>query len=238
MTKLPETSAEQASRRARFDLHRQTINTLKAHREQAEHRIADIDAILQGKAKGRKDKAIEPAARELIEKERRELEARVGIFARDIEHADFFTPAEPVAFAVHDSLTPNDMRITIRGNAHALGDVVRGFVRVVCQKPAASIPSVESGRRQLADWIAQRRQSADRRVAVNRIWQRLIRRGDRALGRLLRQSRRAAHAPRATRRTRSPVRRRRLVTEAADSPPGVKSCVRHEQQTRQPVKRG
>ena len=61
--------------------------------------------------------------------------------ATDIEHAEFFTPAVPVAFAVHDSARPGDMRITIRGNAHALGDEVpRGFVRVVSQKPAGIDP--------------------------------------------------------------------------------------------------
>ena len=80
------------------------------------------------KEKGREPAVIDPAAREALEKERRELEARVGKLATDIEHAEFFTPAVPVAFAVHDSARPGDMRITIRGNAHALGD--RGPPRV------------------------------------------------------------------------------------------------------------
>ena len=101
--------------------------------------------------------------------------ARVGQLARDIEHAEFFTPAEPVAFAVHDSTSPGDMRITIRGNVHALGDLVpRGFVRVVSRNRPALIPSGESGRRQLADWIASGDNPLTARVAVNRIWQRLF----------------------------------------------------------------
>jgi Protein of unknown function (DUF1553) len=76
---------------------------------------------------------------------------------------------------VHDSTTPGDMRITVRGNAHALGDVVpRGFVRVVAPNRPAPIPAGESGRRQLADWIASSDNPLTARVAVNRIWQRLF----------------------------------------------------------------
>ena len=175
VTKLPETPAEQAERKARFEQHRQAIGALKAERERAGHRIGEIDAILQGKEKGRGTGGIDPTAREALEKERRELEARVGKLATDIEHAEFFTPAVPVAFAVHDSTRPGDMRITVRGNAHALGDLVpRGFVQVVSQNRPASIPSGESGRRQLADWIASGDNPLTARVAVNRIWQRLF----------------------------------------------------------------
>ena len=96
---------------------------------------------MQSKEKGRGASEIDPTAREALEKERREIEARDGKLATDIEHAEFFTPAVPVAFAVHDSAKPGDMRITIRGNAHALGDLVpRGFVQVVSQNRPAPIP--------------------------------------------------------------------------------------------------
>jgi hypothetical protein len=175
VAKLPETPAEHAARKARFAQYRQGIEALTAEREQAGRRIGEIAAILQSKDKGRGDSGIDPTAREALEKERRDRGARVGKIATEIEHAEFFVPAEPVAFAVHDSTAPGDMRITVRGNAHALGDAVpRGFVRVISQNRPAQIPSSESGRRQLADWIASGDNPLTARVAVNRIWQRLF----------------------------------------------------------------
>ena len=105
----------------------------------APHRGDRRDPPGQGQGREMTQSSRRPAR--LLEKERRELEARVGKLARDIEHAEFFAPAEPVAFAVHDSPSPADMRITIRGNAHALGDVVpRGFVRVVCAETGGVDP--------------------------------------------------------------------------------------------------
>jgi len=175
VAELPETSAEQAERKARFEQHRQAIRALTAERERAAHRIGEIGVILEGHGKAGKTIASDPATREALEKERRELEARVSKLATDMEHAEFFTPAVPVAFAVHDAARPGGMRITIRGNAHALGDEVpRGFVRVVSQNRPVSIPSGESGRRQLADWIANPENPLTARVAVNRIWQKLF----------------------------------------------------------------
>ncbi len=172
---LPETPMEQAKRKARFEQRRKAIAALTDARRRSEHRIGEIGALLQGQGKVRETSGIKPAAREALEKERRELQARVGQLATKIEHAEFFTPAVPVAFAVHDSARPGGMRITIRGNPHALGEEVpRGFLRVVSQKRPAKIPSSESGRRQLAGWIASGENPLTARVAVNRIWQRLF----------------------------------------------------------------
>ena len=132
--------------------------------------------MLQGRENGREgNSGIDPSALEALENERRELQARAGKLAKEIEHAEFFTPAVPAAFAVHDSASPGDMRITVRGNAHALGDLVpRGFVGVVSRNRPAKIPSCESVRRQLADWIASADNPLTARVAVNRIWQKLF----------------------------------------------------------------
>ncbi len=175
VAELPETPAQQAGRKARFEQHRKAIGALTAERERAGHRIEKIGVLLKGQGKVGKTNGIDPATREALEKERRELEARVSKLATDMEHAEFFTPAVPVAFAVHDSARPGGMRITIRGNAHALGDEVpRGFVRVVSRNRPVLIPSGESGRRQLAGWIANPDNPLTARVAVNRIWQRLF----------------------------------------------------------------
>ena len=175
VAELPETPRQQAERKSRLEQQRNSIAALTAERECAGHRIREIGAILQGQGKVKEGRGIDPATRGALEQERRELEARISKLATDIEHAEFFTPAVPVAFAVHDSARPGDMRITIRGNAHALGDEVpRGFVRVISQSRSVRIPSGESGRRQLADWIASDENPLTARVAVNRIWQRLF----------------------------------------------------------------
>ncbi len=201
-------------------------------------RLDNREALLRGGGKVGKTNGIDPATREALEKERRELEARVSKLATDREHAEFFTPAVPVAFAVHDSARPGGMRITIRGNAHALGDEVpRGFVRVVSRNRPVLIPSGESGRRQLADWIANHENPLTARRRESHLAE-AVRRGDRPLGRLLRKSGRDAHPPGADRCPGAAIRRGRLVPQAPDPQPGVEPCLRHEQYARQPVGRG
>jgi hypothetical protein len=170
---LPEGPASQAVRNARTAAHRERIAAMKAERDRASRRIAEIRALLDPKPGAKAGTA--PPSRESLEKERRGLEARVEKLGRDIEHAEFFTPKVPVAFAVHEAARPAAMRITIRGNIHALGDeVARGFVKAISRGVPAPIPAEESGRRQLADWVASASSPLTARVAVNRIWQRLF----------------------------------------------------------------
>jgi hypothetical protein len=162
-------------RRARLEEHRQRIATLRAQRETAVRRRDQIGAMLQAPRKGGKKKPLEGAERKALEAERQELDARLSRVGAEIEHAEFFTPKRPVAFAVHDSARPGGMRITIRGNPHALGDEVpRGFVRVIAQNRPMAMPTDHSGRRELANWIASADNPLTARVAVNRIWQHLF----------------------------------------------------------------
>ncbi|MBA2224897.1 DUF1553 domain-containing protein [Thermogemmata fonticola] len=82
----------------------------------------------------------------------------------------------PLAMAVRDEDKIEDCRINIRGNPHQLGDVVpRGVLRVLPHAAPAQIPQHQSGRRELAEWIAAQPLTA--RVAVNRIWAHLFGRG-------------------------------------------------------------
>ena len=92
-----------------------------------------------------------------------------------IEHAKFFAPNAPKAFAVHDVEKPADMRITIRGNPHALGEPVkRGTLQVANWADFPPIPPNQSGRVQLAKWLTDSRNPLTARVTVNRIWQKLF----------------------------------------------------------------
>ena len=76
---------------------------------------------------------------------------------------------------MQDAEKPADMRVTIRGNPYALGDTIpRGLVRVAMWGPQPKIPAGQSGRLQLADWIANARNPLTARIAVNRVWKKLF----------------------------------------------------------------
>jgi hypothetical protein len=104
-----------------------------------------------------------------------ELTPQIKALELRIAHGEYFHPGKPQALAVGDVEQPADMRLTIRGNPYALGDTMpRGLVRVAMWEPQPPIPANQSGRLQLADWIADARNPLTARVAVNRIWQKLF----------------------------------------------------------------
>jgi hypothetical protein len=80
-------------------------------------------------------------------------------------------PVRPVTMSVVDDSSPADAQIRIRGVEKQRGDLVpRGVLQVATRGDAPSIPASESGRRQLADWIASPDNPLTARVFVNRTW--------------------------------------------------------------------
>ena len=198
---LPESDSTRAERLVAFEAHQTKLATLKAERDQLRARKAEIEAALKqsppaavaaaapavASAASTANNASPPASGEAagstdispthatLEKIRQETIDRLKKLDGEIAHAEFFTPARPRAFTVRDVATPGDMRITIRGDAHALGEPVpRGFLQVVAFRGSPNFTSRESGRRQLADWIASADNPLTARVAVNRVWQKLF----------------------------------------------------------------
>jgi hypothetical protein len=164
---LPETEGQQTEREVRTARERQRIDGMKADRERMRAEKKDVDAAL-GTVK-------DDPARAALAKVQADLAARLAPLDRIIQHAEFFAPGPPRAFAVHDVAAPGDMKVTIRGNAHALGDLVpRGFLKAASPGPIPPIPLKASGRLQLADWMASADNPLTARVAVNRIWQKLF----------------------------------------------------------------
>lgn len=80
-------------------------------------------------------------------------------------------PRRPMALAVKETGQPTDLPIHIRGSVHNLGTPApRGFLSVVSRTPSTAMPAKESGRRELADWIASPANPLTARVFANRAW--------------------------------------------------------------------
>ena len=113
--------------------------------------------------------------KEAITKKRDELTESLKKLAAEIQHAEFFRSKVPKAFAMRDGEKPQDMPVYIRGNPYAPGPIIpRGTVRVASWSAFPQIPQDQSGRLQLAEWLADNRNPLTARVAVNRIWQKLF----------------------------------------------------------------
>ena len=115
------------------------------------------------------------AHKDALTKRRDEVDAQLKKLPGEIRHAEFFQDKTPRAFAMSDAKEPSDMPIYIRGNPYAPGAVVpRGTLRVASWEPFPPIPKGQSGRLQLAEWLADKRNPLTARVTVNRIWQKLF----------------------------------------------------------------
>jgi cytochrome c553 len=80
-------------------------------------------------------------------------------------------PEYPYLMALKDEAKPENVKLNIRGNAHALGEEIhRGFPAILGTTAGDPLPFTRgSGRAELAEAIIQNPLSA--RVMVNRIWQ-------------------------------------------------------------------
>lgn len=165
-TELPETAKQKAEREPLLAANEARIRQWEVERDNLGGEKTALEPQITSATKETK-----PG----LEKKREEIAARIKTLNGQIEHAKFFAPVAPKAFAVHDREKPADMRVTIRGNPYALGDPVRrGALRVVSWADFPTIPAGQSGRVQLADWIADERNPLTARVTVNRIWQKLF----------------------------------------------------------------
>jgi cytochrome c553 len=167
-TELPETLEEREARLKLEADHQKKLVTMKAEQTKLTEEKKSVEADL---AKLMKD----DEKKTHFTKRRDELAGQLTKLSTAIQHAEFFRSKAPRAFALHDSGTPADMPIYIRGNPYALGAVVpRGVMSVASWEKSPEIPKGQSGRLQLADWLADKRNPLTARVTVNRIWQKLF----------------------------------------------------------------
>lgn len=162
---LPETPEQAADRERRAQEHRQRLDDLKAEQTRLQQEKASIEEQLKQPDSPQDD----------LTKRRDELAEKLKKYPGEIQHATFFAPSVPKAFAVEDASEIADMPIYIRGNPYAPGSVVpRGMIRVASWGEPPEIPAGQSGRLQLAEWLADPLNPLTARVAVNRLWQKLF----------------------------------------------------------------
>ncbi len=164
---LPETKSQKAHRAQREKAHAEKLTERRRERKETQQSKRALEKQLE-------NKELAKDQRDMITKERDQKASRIGQLNKEITHAEFFVPTVSRAHGVRDVESPGDMRITIRGNPRALGDEVpRGFLHVVSNE-RPEIAQGESGRRELADWVASPDNPLTARVVVNRIWQKLF----------------------------------------------------------------
>jgi hypothetical protein len=192
-TVLPETPAQLAARQKLEAETGQRIEGLKEEQKKLTEEKAVVTKQLAalGKTSGpalqvadtdNAERDIAPAEtatpatdKDALTKRRDELDAQLKKLGDTIKHAEFFKDKTPRAFALADGPKPADMPIYVRGNPYAPSTVVpRGVVRVASWDELPQIPAGQSGRLQLADWLADKRNPLTARVTVNRIWQKLF----------------------------------------------------------------
>jgi hypothetical protein len=79
-----------------------------------------------------------------------------------------------LAMGVRDA-RPTDLKVHVRGEDTILGaEVPRGFLRVLADDATPAVDRRQSGRLQLADWLASPRNPLTGRVIVNRVWHHLF----------------------------------------------------------------
>ena len=80
-----------------------------------------------------------------------------------------------VALGVRDAKTVGDTEIRVRGEAEKLGPIVpRGFLSVLPVAHAPKVNPSQSGRLELAQWLASEQNPLTPRVMANRVWQHLF----------------------------------------------------------------
>ena len=159
--------------------HREALDSYAAKLSDTEKRLNEAKEkhrILKEKAgKTAREKPTEVDDAGALEAVEKTVERLAGEIKELNAHAP--EPA-PMTMSVDEDKEPRDWYIHLRGGVRDRGPGVRrGFLQVVSspKRPALPvIPPGQSGRLQLAHWIADPDNPLTARVAVNRIWQHLL----------------------------------------------------------------
>lgn len=106
----------------------------------------------------------------------RRLNESIEAMQAELEQLEQSAPPPPErVMAVKEAKDAGDCHLCIRGNVHNLGPTVpRGVLSAVSDDPQLQIAAGESGRLELAQWIASSENPLTARVMVNRVWHHLL----------------------------------------------------------------
>ncbi|MFM8272581.1 MAG: DUF1553 domain-containing protein [Gemmata sp.] len=80
-------------------------------------------------------------------------------------------PRRALAMSVIEEKVIEDAKVHVRGSVHTLGaPAPRGFLTVALHGTPPSLPKTQSGRKELAEWIASKDNPLTARVMANRVW--------------------------------------------------------------------
>jgi hypothetical protein len=106
------------------------------------------------------------------------LRGRVQKLEGELKRFQAAGPRRPKVMTIVEQPASGDLYVHLRGSVHNEGPVVpRGVPGWGRGAVPLSIPAGESGRRQLADWVASPENPLTARVYVNRVWHWLFGRG-------------------------------------------------------------
>lgn len=108
-----------------------------------------------------------------------EWDAKIAVLVDEIKKLEAsYPPAPAYAMAMREGAAPADYTLRYRGDWKRVGPAVpRGMPSLFHSSAAGAIAKQESGRLQLAAWVADPQNPLTARVAVNRIWAGLFGRG-------------------------------------------------------------
>jgi hypothetical protein len=128
------------------------------------HVVADAVVFLSLDKPDAATKPADPAKPAAEQDKLRTLEA-------ELKRLQTTGPQRQMVMTVVEEEKIEDARVHVRGSVHTLGDLVpRGFLQVATTGPTPALPKDQSGRRELADWIASPDNPLTARVIVNRAW--------------------------------------------------------------------
>jgi hypothetical protein len=174
-TQLAERQKAEAEHAAKLTVHKAEQARLTEENNAVVAKLAALEKTAKATAAAAAPTPKPSPEQDALTKRRDEIAALLKTKASEIQHAEFFKSKAPKAFAMQDDVKPADMPIYVRGNPYAPAAVVpRGALRVASWDKFPAIPAGQSGRLQLAEWIADRRNPLTARVTVNRLWQKLF----------------------------------------------------------------
>ena len=141
--------------------------------------IADAVVLISSDtSKSTPSKPIDTPKDQAKEKQRKLVEQNIKELNDNLKQLEKDGPKRPVAMVTADDEDAGDIHVAIRGIVHNKGPVVqRGVLQVASSNPRPAIPDGQSGRAELAQWIASRDNPLTSRVMANRIWHWLIGQG-------------------------------------------------------------